>query len=94
MGGFERVITQTKGFHLVRRLERIVSQCERRGITIVCEKIFPPLCCHAERALQGDLSLRVCFAPHTMVIPESSQQLQDNALKEKLHGLAAYLTRG
>ena len=63
------------------------------GILSKCEEIFPLLCRHAERALQGALSLRVFFAPHTMVIPESSQQLQDNALKEKLNGLAAYLTR-
>jgi hypothetical protein len=89
------VITQTKGFHLVRRLEGIVSQCERceSGIRSKCEEIFPLLCCHVERVLQGGSISSVCFAPHTMVIPESSQQLQDNALKEKLHGLAAYLTR-
>ena len=28
MGGCEQVMTQTKGFHMVRRPEGIVSQCE------------------------------------------------------------------
>ncbi len=30
------MMTQTKGFHFVRRPVGIVSQCERRGVTIVC----------------------------------------------------------
>jgi hypothetical protein len=39
------------------------------GVLSKCEEIFPPLCRHAKRALQGDLALSVCFAPHTIMTP-------------------------